>query len=142
MPDRESYLIELSERVVPLIWQDPPVQLTEAEQVFVCVWQLEAEVNNGGFSQYYSNSSGDLAIDTPQALEAIGAAQAAGIVQDANGLFPEGPPRDRDTREDFLEELSDDALEELDDRFLAYPDDLSLLLYEYVQTHKQDIRGA
>ena len=31
------------------------------EIVGVGVWLLEAEVNNGGFDQYYFNSAGDLA---------------------------------------------------------------------------------
>ena len=34
-------------------------KLTWPEKVFVCVWGLEGEVNNGGFDQYYFNSSGD-----------------------------------------------------------------------------------
>ncbi len=142
MPDRESYLIQLSDSVVPLIWQEPPPQLTDPEQVFICIWQLEAEVNNGGFSQYYSNSAGDLALEAPGALEAIGALHTANIVRSANDLFPGGPPRDRDAREELLERMPENAFEALDDRFYAYEDDLSLLLYEYVQLHKDHLRGA
>lgn len=142
MKDRESYLIELSDAVVPLLWQDPPPELTEPERTFICVWQLEAEINNGGFRQYYSNSAGDLAPQAPAALEAIGARHTAAIVRDANGLFPDGPPRDQDDREDISEEFPDETFGALDDRFLAYEDDLSVLLFDYVQLHKDDIRGA
>lgn len=35
--------------------------LSERDRVLVCVVELEAEINNGGFSQYYFNSAGDLA---------------------------------------------------------------------------------
>lgn len=142
MSERESYLIALSDKVVPLIWESPPVEMTEPERVFVCVWQLEAEVNNGGFAQYYTNSSGDLAADAPAALEAIGATHTAGIVRAANALFRGGPPRDPEAREDAFDSVADDAFEELDDRFLAYEDDLSSLLYAYVQTNRSAIRGA
>lgn len=142
MQERESYLIQLSDEVVPLIWRTPPVQLTEPEKVFICIWQLESEVNNGGFSQYYSNSAGNLAMDTPTSLEAIGAVRTAAIVHAANQLFPNGPPRDQDAREDLVDGLSDEAFERLDEQFLAYEDDLSTLLYEYVQLHKAQIRGA
>ena len=45
MSKRESYLIRLSDQVVPLIWQSPPAEITDSERVFICVWQLEAEVN-------------------------------------------------------------------------------------------------
>lgn len=142
MSDRESYLIELSDKVVPLIWQSPPPDITDPERVFICVWQLEADVNNGGFAQYYTNSSGDLAADAPAALEAIGAKRAARIVRAANAVFPGGPPRDQLAREDAFDSLADGAFEEFDDRFLTYEDDLSSLLYAYVQAHRGEIRGA
>jgi hypothetical protein len=140
--ERESYLIQLSDQVVPLIWQTPSAEITEAERVFICVWQLEAEVNNGGFAQYYTNSSGDLAADAPAALEAIGAPYTASIVSEANAVFPDGPPRDREARDDAFDSISEDAFEEFDNRFLAYEEDLSSLLYAYVQTHRSEIRGA
>ena len=142
MSEQESYLIRLSDQVVPLVWQDPPAEISEAERVFICIWQLEAEVNNGGFAQYFTNSSGDLAADAPAALEAIGATHTASIVRGANAIFPGGPPRDRDAREDAFGAIAEDAFEELDDRFLAYEDDLSSLLYAYVQAHQSEIRGA
>ena len=142
MADREAYLIRLSDQIVPLIWQEPPAEMTDAERVFICIWQLEAEVNNGGFAQYYTNSAGDLAADAPAALEAIGATHTASIVRAANAAFPGGPPRDRDARENAFDVIADGAFEELDGRFLAYEDDLSSLLYAYVQAHQGEIRGA
>jgi hypothetical protein len=66
--------------------------LTPAERVFLCVWNLEAEVNNGGFEQFYINSAGDNAVETPAALRGIGAARAAAIAERANDVF--GPPGD------------------------------------------------
>jgi hypothetical protein len=140
--DRESYLIQLSDQVVPLIWQSPQPEISDAERVFICVWQLEAEINNGGFAQYYTNSAGDLATDAPAALEAIGAVRTARIVRAANAVFPGGPSPDRDVREDAFDGLADGVFEELDDRFLAYEDDLSSMLYAYVQAHRGEIRGA
>ena len=50
--------------------------------------------------------------------------------------------RDRGAREDSFDAIADDAFEELDDRFLAYEDDLSSMLYAYVQAHRAEIRGA
>jgi hypothetical protein len=60
--------------------------------VFVCVWELEADVNNGGFDQYYFNSSGDLAGDAVESLNAIGAKNTADVVRQANALFGAGGP--------------------------------------------------
>lgn len=142
MSDQEAYLVRLSEQVVPLIWEEPPVALSEAERVFVCIWQLEAEVNNGGFGQYYTNSAGDLAAEAPGALDAIGARRTAGIVRAANAILPTDALRDRGAREDAIAALSKDAFEDLDNRFLAYEDNLSSLLFAFVQAHRSEIRGA
>jgi hypothetical protein len=140
--ERESYLIRLSDQVVPLVWEEPPAEMSDAERVFICIWQLEAEVNNGGFAQYYTNSSGDLASAAPAALESIGAPHTASIVRAANALFPAGPSADRESRESAFDALAEDAFEELDERFLAYEEDLSSLLHAYVQAHRGEIRGA
>ena len=47
---------------------------TEAERVFVLVENVEREVNNGGFDQFFDNSSGDNAHESHQALLTMGAA--------------------------------------------------------------------
>jgi hypothetical protein len=140
--DRERYLIGLSEKLCPLVWEASLSVLSEPEQVFVCVWQLEAEVNNGGFSQFYYNSAGDNAVSTVPALERISALHTAAIVGKANALFPGGPAADRDSRQTALDKLNDSAFEDLDEAFLAYADDLSELLFTFVQDHRANIRGA
>jgi hypothetical protein len=140
--DREPYLIQLSERLVPLIRESSPPELTAPERVFVYVWEVEAEVNNGGFHQYHFNSSGDLALEAAAAFDAIGAPLTANIVRAANEIFPNSPPRDRSARQDALDSIGEVAFDELDSRFYAYAEDLSSLLYAYVQQHKAEIRGA
>ena len=115
--------------------------LSPGERVFLCVWNLEAEVNNGGFDQFYRNSAGDNAIETPVALREIGATQAAAIAEAANGVFgPSGPPSDRDARTAALERLGSlaiDALDALDARFFEYPDDLAALLTTFVERNRE-----
>ncbi len=114
--------------------------LSKAERVFLCVWNLEAEVNNGGFAQFFTNSAGDNAIETPAALREIGAAQAAAIAEEANKVFqPEAPPRDRDARTRALERLgaaAAEALNALDEKFYAYPDNLEELLRKFVEGNR------
>jgi hypothetical protein len=64
--------------------------LTEAEQTVHCVDGLEREVNNGGFDQFFFNSSGNTALETIPALERLG----------AKHVFPGGrPSANRDERE-------------------------------------------
>lgn len=51
------------------------------------MWELEAEVNNGGFIRFYSNSTGDRARETAAALRAIGADR--GYPDDLSALLHE-----------------------------------------------------
>jgi hypothetical protein len=96
--------------------------------------ELEAEVNNGGFDQFFFNSAGDEAAAIIQALEAVGASRTAGIVRRACERFPGGmPPADRFARQDVLETVSPDseAFEQEDAEFLAYEEDLAGLVAAY-----------
>jgi hypothetical protein len=107
-------------------------ELSAGDQILVTIWGLEAEVNNGGFDQYYFNGSGDQAWFAPTALRSIGAHRMAAIVERANALFGEGgPSRDSDQRQSELSaitEANEDAWEELDREFYEYPDDIAALL--------------
>ncbi|MFN0244997.1 MAG: DMP19 family protein [Planctomycetota bacterium] len=142
--DKSKWLIELSERGP--FWKHDFDELSLAERVFLAIWELESEVNNGGFHQYFSNSSGDTAFAVCDSLDAIGAHKAARIVAKANLIFPNAmPPQAQDERESALESLGPKQLarlERLDEEFLAYPDDLTSLLYDYVQRNVASIRGA
>jgi hypothetical protein len=92
---------------------------------------LEAEVNNGGFDQFFFNEAGNEAAATIDALDAVGASRTAAIVRSACAKFPTGmPPADRSARQTLLETVSpdSDAFEEEDDRFYVYEDDLSALV--------------
>lgn len=100
------------------------------EIVGVGVWLLEAEVNNGGFDQYYFNSAGDLAIPTVNALRLIGASHTASMLAAANSEFPDsGPPADRGARQRALDEIRDSArFGALEAEFYQGLDDLVALL--------------
>ncbi|MBX3414053.1 MAG: DMP19 family protein [Pirellulales bacterium] len=139
-----SWLIRLSE--VGRFWQMDYEQLTRPEQVFFGVWELEAEVNNGGFDQYFYNSSGDHAFAIVDVLNEINAHQAAAIVRQAISVFNGGMfSRESAKRQEQLLALSEDAEEEfdsLDEEFFEYPDNLTELLYAYVRQHQSEIAGV
>lgn len=119
-------------------------KLSYPEKVFFCVWELEAEVNNGGFDQYYFNTSGKSALDTPESLRAIGANHTANLVKQANDLFgPGGPSLEREKRQNQLDALSEAATKkmgEFDEEFYKYLDDLEQLLTEYVSKNSEAFR--
>ena len=98
--------------------------LSDQERDLATLWQVEAEVNNGGFLHYYSGSAGDLAFHAPQALARVGATGKAAIVGTANALFgPVGPPRNRKERLAIIKGLSAEALIAIDDLEKSYYDD-------------------
>lgn len=110
--------------------------LRPAEQVLFTVWGLMGQVENGGFAQYFYNSSGDHAAAALASLREIGAAEKAPIAERTiDVLFGGAAPRDREERIARLERLDERAareLEALDESFYASPEDLVRLLYEYV----------
>jgi hypothetical protein len=142
--DRNAALIDLVESDEAAVGRLPYEALTPAERVFVDVWGLEAEVNNGGFGQYFVNSDGDHAGTVVAALVAIGATKAAEIVQRAvvAAFGAAGPTLDRTARRESIRTLPEGTFENLDRAFYRYPDDLTALLYEFLISHRDAVRGA
>lgn len=108
--------------------------LEEKERVLLCVAELEIEVNNGGFSQYYFNCAGAHANLLPQALHTIGAPETAQIVTKANAVLGKEIPKDIAARQNLIDGLSDEKeqmLDDLDAEFFTYPNDIDALLHDY-----------
>lgn len=118
-------------------------QLTQPEKDVVCVFTMIAETNNGGLHQFYINSSGDLALETADAFERIGASRIAEIMRQTNTVFGRnGPPRNRSARcaEIFSLpiELQDEKLGPLTQAFFNCEDDCYDLLYSYILAHRNE----
>lgn len=115
--------------------------LSNAERIFYITQTLEMEVNNGGFSQFFNNSSGDFSNELVGAFTAIGANTTAAICQKAIDAFGCDIPTDRDERQEMLDELESDKLDEIfeecDNAFFAYEDDLNELNYNFVMKNKE-----
>jgi len=120
--------------------------LSEAEQTFYAAWHFESEVNSGGLESYYFNSGGDHALDAPDALKRIGAPQLAAVLEEANGMFPGGPPpRDIDERQDRMDTLGDDIYtlwEKQDDRVFNRTEPTEELLWAYYQNNRDDFGAS
>ncbi|MCB0018284.1 MAG: DMP19 family protein [Anaerolineales bacterium] len=114
--------------------------LAPLERLIYQVWVLESEVNNGGFDQYFFNSSGDLALDTLVDLTAIGAEEAHGLLREAVALMFEGAPaRQRERRWEQMEAVDETKraeLEGLDTRFFALQEPIYQLVVDYVTSHQ------
>jgi hypothetical protein len=95
-------------------------------------WGVEAEVNNGGFNQYYWNSAGQFANDAVAAFEFFSAHEHAQLMQEANAIRAEEEAeidkfKEEATIEAFSESYKVSKLGPLDDRFYKLDENLSAL---------------
>lgn len=139
--DVNGSIIELDNFISELCsYGDDMDKLTEEQKLFYYNQCLEREINNGGFNQYFFNSSGDFAHKTVQSLKTIGAKKTADILQNAIDQFPNSNvPEDRTERQVILEQIQETAgqvWEELDQMFFSYEDDLNTLNIEFVRKNK------
>lgn len=143
--DTNGSIIALDNYIADLCsYGDEMDKLTEQQKQFFYNQCLEREVNNGGFNQYFWNSSGDFAHQTIQSLKAIGANKTADILQKAIDQFPNGVvPEDRTERQEIVAQIqasADLVWVECDLEFFSYEDDLSTLNIEFVRKNKDNFR--
>jgi len=116
--------------------------LNAGEKAAIAIWELDGEVNNGGFDQYFFNSSGDHALEAVPALKLVGAVKTEALVRKALTAFPHGvPSEDRDIRCEQLDriEVGVPALwRDLEDEYYAEPEDLTELVFAYCHQRRSD----
>jgi len=116
--------------------------ISEPRQALYAVFWVEAEINNGGLSQYYYNSAGDQAAKAPQYLRELGLDEAAEILEEANAFFPDAaPPKSRQARQDVLDDIEDEAAEtwnELDERFYQSGISFKPNMINYIRDHRNE----
>lgn len=121
---------------------DTPEACSEAEWVVFRVWSLLGEVSNGGFDQYFFNSSGNHAARTIDALKAIGDDRAIPILWEAMALFPNEVSADRDvrwTQMDALAKAQREKFDGLDQQLTACTATVVEKLAVYIRAHAEEI---
>ena len=112
--------------------------LNEFEKTFIYLDVLEDSVTNGGFIQFFFNSSGQFTHEVFQAYLAIKAENTVDILTKAIYLFPEIPvPKNLQIRQQILMEKDSniDLWDELDIEFYKYEDNIILLTLAYVRNN-------
>ena len=141
-PTKTHILIGLSESDRTKFGKEAFSSQSAPQKVFSALWAVESEVNNGGFSQYFLNSSAESAHFVVDALRVIGARKTADICQRAiAAAFPAGLPDSEDAIRSAAADFSDEVLEKLeplDQEFFAYPYNLGELLFAYVSQHPEE----
>lgn len=109
--------------------------LSDKEKAIYTIWWLEAEVNNGGFHQYFWNSAGDYAEIALVSLKNIGATKTASLLEKAiDTAFNGELPKSRAERQNQLEideDVKMEKLNELDFIFYQYSENF----YEMIDTY-------
>jgi hypothetical protein len=139
---KNHILIRLSESEQTKFGKEDFARQSVPQKVFSAIWAVESEVNNGGFSQYFLNGSGESTPFVVEALETVGTPKTADICKRAIvTAFPAGLPQSeeaiRSAAADFPDEVLE-KLEALDQEFFSYPHDLTDLLFAYVSEHPEE----
>lgn len=118
--------------------------LTKGQQAIFSVWWVEAEVNNGGFNQFYFNSSGQYAKMAVDGFQLFGASKFADLMKRANDVYEENRERleefDDGSIESFSESYEDNPLNALDQEFydLYKSEPLNELRIAYIRKHPNE----
>ena len=110
---------------------DKKEDLSDGEKVFLSMVLLEAEVNNGGFDQFFFNTNdewNDLLVSSAQAIKAFDIAQ---ICEKALKIKAEydGP------EDGVIEQLG-----ECDDAFFQSEDSIDSLCVQYAREHRDQFK--
>lgn len=109
-------------------------------------WIVEAEVNNGGFNQYYFNTDGKFAAEAVDAFEYFGATQHAALMREANEVSASEAAemekfKERGSLEAFSESYEHTKLGPLDDRFYRLTENLSQLRIARIRQMPEQFTG-
>jgi hypothetical protein len=114
---------------------------SEVEKQYFAVVLLDGEICNGGFDQYFFNSSGNLYKSALLGLEAMGAMQSLVLLQRAKQVLfdseevPEDTGRGRELLRQRDSASRSKKLEELNGQYWKDPDSLFLLSHEFARKH-------
>jgi HEAT repeat protein len=118
--------------------------LTPAQRHYHAVMMLDGEVNNGGLSQFFFNSSGGEWRDALAGLEAMESKERLAIFREALAKFGErGPSTNRDERMTQLAKLAkanDKLFGDLDSRYYASKEVIEVMAMRYVLKHPEAFR--
>jgi hypothetical protein len=117
-------------------------------QALCSTWMVDAEVNNGGFNQYFWNSSGAFAEEAVDGFVFFGATELAALMREAIALaHSEANQRGRFKRENTLEAFSESykhtKLGELDQRYYKLAENFGKLRINVIRERpEQFVTGA
>ncbi|MDG3004098.1 DMP19 family protein [Paludisphaera mucosa] len=126
------------------LWETDSSTWNGSQKLAAAVLMLDMEVLNGGFDQYFVNSSGDRWKEAVEGLREMGSVELAGLLNEAVARFGATPPSaDRATRLDQLDAIARadaDAFDPIDDRWYESKESVDVLTGRFVIAHAADFR--
>jgi hypothetical protein len=116
--------------------------LTEEERIILAIEALEREVNNGGYDQFFTNSSNEYASIVVNALNRIGCPETANLTQQAIDCLEIEGSLSVENIDHVMEKENDDRDEKLsqcDDQYYEIAGDLADPLLEFITINKDEI---
>jgi hypothetical protein len=116
--------------------------LTRLENAILAIEALEREVNNGGYEQFFINTS-EFVASIADSLRYIGLNKTAEITQKAiNELKIEGPITSAKIEESIHKESEgrEEMFGILDDAFYEYEEDISGVLFSFIKNNQNEIQ--
>jgi hypothetical protein len=116
-------------------------KLTAEERVILAVEALEREVNNGGYDQFFVNSSREYASIIVDALRRIGCPKTAEITQKALRLVQNTPITNEETEDGMSEENDQraEALGKCDSLYFERPENIEESLFAFIKANRAKI---
>lgn len=119
-------------------------ELNDVENIILAIEAFEREINNGGFSQFFYNSSVEYAPIIVSSLKAIGCHEMASLAQKSleilgvESLDPDVIEEKMDPDDEELEE----ALGELDEVYYESKETPAYALFNYIKRNRGSIKLA
>ena len=117
--------------------------LSVAERDVLAIEALEREVNNGGYGQFFGNSSNEYANTIVAALHRIGCAQTATVTDQAIAALPKGIALSSVSLEAEMgrqDDERDSRLEACDQAYFSAGEDIASALMGYLDNHRDELR--
>jgi hypothetical protein len=124
------------------LYSKPLSQLSVSERAVLAVEAMEREVNNGGYHQFFCNSSGVFTRHLVEALNSIGCPKTAAISSAAISVLNLPGEYDHDTIIDMAMKLSDEErgkLNDLDKEYYSNDEPIAQRLFEYIEMNRNGI---
>lgn len=136
----EDYL----QKIYTIAEHDENARLNQHQRLVVAVYDCHGEVQNGGFAQYFVNSSGNNWRDASAGFKAMGFTDRRSIFEEATSIFgSEGPSADRSNRQKELSKIfrrNDDIFEPLEKRYYASGETVESYITRFVLDHADSFR--